>query len=345
MTLVIVTITIGCCRAVSNLPIKHFMTEEVASVDPATPLREVAAQMAELRLSCIVVVEEDRPIAVLTERDMTGIASHLLDGGNVQALRDVMSPGIVTLNIEASCNEAFEHIRANRIRRMVIVDDDGKLAGIATRSDLLRAHAQELEFQKNNLEIAVAKRTQELQKLNQRLMELALIDPMLKIGNRRSMNEELVKISERARRYERPYSIALVDVDNFKKYNDNYGHLFGDDALVEVAAALKRAVRNADSVYRYGGEEFLVLLPEVGVEGAAIAGEHMRIAVEKLQIEHEFTASGTLTASFGVAEEDLRSPDCKAVIERADAALYKAKQNGRNQVFSAPAVDDMQKVA
>ena len=71
----------------------------------------------------------------------------------------------------------------------------------------------------------------------------------------------------------------------------------------------------------------------------------MRIAVEKLQIEHEFTTGGTLTASFGVAEEDLRSPDCKAVIERADAALYKAKQNGRNQVCAAPAVDDLQKTA
>ena len=321
------------------------MTEKVASVNPATPLREVAAQMAELRLSCIVVVEENRPIAVVTERDMTRIASHLLGGGNEQALRDVMSPGIVTLNIEASCNDALEHIHVNGIRRMVIVEDDGKLAGIATRSDLLRAHAQDLEFQKNNLEIAVAKRTQELQKLNERLMALSLIDPMLNIGNRRSMNEELLKISERARRYERPYSIALIDVDNFKSYNDNYGHLFGDDALVEVAAALKKAVRNADSVYRYGGEEFLVLLPEVGVQGAEIAGEHMRIAIEKLKIEHAFTGNGVLTASFGVAEENLESPDSKAVIDRADAALYKAKENGRNQVCSAPTVENLRKAA
>ena len=321
------------------------MTERVASVNPATPLIEVAAQMAELRLSCIVVVEEDRPIAVLTERDMTRLASHLLSGGEVQTLRDVMSPGIVTLNIEASCEEAFERIRAHRIRRIVIVDDDGNLAGIATRSDLLRANAQELEFQKNNLEIAVNKRTQELQKLNQRLTALSLVDPMLNIGNRRSMNEELLKIAERARRYNRPYSIALVDVDNFKKYNDEYGHLFGDDALVSVAAALKRAVRNADSVYRYGGEEFLVLLPEVGVEGATIAGEHMRTAIEKLKIEHEFAAGGILTASFGVAEEDLAAPDCKAVIDRADAALYQAKDNGRNQVCSAPPVSDLQKAA
>ena len=317
----------------------------MATVGPDTPLNEVAAQMARSRLSCIIVIAQSRPVAVVTERDMTSVASHLLGGGTQLNLRDVMSPSIVTLNIEASCNEAVELARAKRIRRVVIVDNDGKLAGVATQSDLLRAHAQDLEFQKANLEIAVTKRTLELNKLNQRLMELALIDPMLDVGNRRSMDEELVKICERARRYNRPYSIALTDVDNFKKYNDTYGHQMGDDALIKVAKALKTAVRSADSVYRYGGEEFLVILPEVGIEGAAIAGEHMRIAIEALQIEHEFAGNGILTASFGITEENTDFPSIKAVIERADNALYKAKANGRNQVFSIPFPDDLQSAA
>lgn len=321
------------------------MTAKVATVNPDTPLSEVAAKMTQSRLSCIVVVEKDHPIAVVTERDMTRLASQMLSGEATHSLRDVMSPGVITLNVDASCNEAVELANAKRIRRMVIVDNDGKLAGVATQSDLLRAHAQDLEFQKTNLEIAVTERTQELHKLNQRLMELAHVDPMLDIGNRRSMDEELVKISERARRYNRPYSVALIDVDNFKKYNDNYGHQMGDVALVKVAAALKKAVRSADSVFRYGGEEFLVVLPEVGVEGAAVAGEHMRAAIEALQIEHEFSANGVLTASFGVAEEYIKSPSIKAVIERADNALYVAKENGRNQVSSAPAADDFQDAA
>ena len=288
--------------------------------------------MHQSRLSCIVVTENERPVAVITERDMTRLAAQLLRDESKPSLREVMSPGLITLHVDASCSEAVELAHEKRIRRMVIVDDSGKLAGVATQTDLLRAHAQDLEFQKDNLELAVTERTIELHEVNQRLMELTRIDPMLGIGNRRSMDEELMKVAERARRYERPFSVALVDVDNFKKYNDHYGHQMGDDALVSVATALKKSIRKADSVYRYGGEEFLVILPEVGSSGATVAAEHMRSAIEALQVEHALANTGVMTASFGVAEECLENPNVNELIKRADDALYGAKQGGRNRV-------------
>ncbi|MEM9601432.1 MAG: diguanylate cyclase [Pseudomonadota bacterium] len=321
------------------------MTASVATVSPDAPLFDVASKMHESRLSCIVVVEDEHPIAVITERDMTRLAAQLLRDDDAPELREVMSPGLITLHVNASCNEAVELAHAKRIRRMVIVDDEGRLAGVATQSDLLRAHAQDLEFQKDNLELAVTERTIELHEVNQRLMELTRVDPMLGIGNRRSMDEELMKITERARRYKRPFSVALVDVDNFKKYNDHYGHQMGDDALVAVANALKSAVRSADSVYRYGGEEFLVILPEVGVDGGAVAAEHMRSAVENLAMEHVLASSGVVTASFGVAEECVDAPNMNELIKRADDALYEAKQNGRNRVGTANSPDGADKAA
>ncbi|MFT4730142.1 MAG: diguanylate cyclase (GGDEF)-like protein [Granulosicoccus sp.] len=317
------------------------MTAKVATVGPDTPLCKVAALMSQSRLSCIVVVEHDRPIAVITERDMTRLASQLLNGDTTKVLRDTMSPQVFTLNVDASCNEAVELANAKRIRRVVIVDNKGKLVGVATQSDFLRAHAEELEFQKANLEVTVTERTQELVDVNLRLMDLASVDPMLDIGNRRSMDEEFEKMTERTRRYRCPYAVALIDVDYFKKYNDNYGHQMGDDALVKVAKALKNIVRRADRVFRYGGEEFLVILPEVGVEGAAIAGEHMRAAIEALHIKHEFTTNGILTASVGITEENIKSPSIKAVIKRSDNALYIAKSNGRNQVYSFDATENI----
>lgn len=325
---------------VSSLPIIDFMTTKVATVGPDTPLSEVAEIMCQSRLSCIVVIEQDYPIAVITERDMTKLASQLLNGEPTKSLRDVMSKSLFTLNTDASCNEALELANSKRIRRMVIVDADGKLAGVATQSDLLRAHAKDLSFQKSNLEAQVKKRTHELHGLNERLMELTRIDPMLGVGNRRSMDEELIKISERARRYKRPYAVALVDVDNFKMYNDNYGHQLGDEALIKVASALKNAVRSADSVFRYGGEEFLVILPEVGIDGALVAGEHMRSAIEALQIKHDFASKGVLTVSAGIAEEYIDSPSIERMINRADNALYTAKSNGRNQVCSTNSTID-----
>jgi len=321
------------------------MTTKVVTVGPDAPLSQVAAQMSQSRLSCMVVAEQAYPIAVITERDMTKLASQLLHGQHTKTLRDVMSPNLVTLNVDASCNEALELANSKRIRRVVIVDDDGKLIGVATRSDLLRAHAQDLSFQKDNLETKVMTRTKELCELNERLMELTRIDPMLEIGNRRSMDEELIKVSERARRYNRPYAIALVDVDNFKKYNDHYGHQMGDEALFKVASALKSTVRSADSVFRYGGEEFLVIFPEVGIDGAAIASEHVRSAIEKLQIKHVQTNNGVLTASVGVAEECIKSPNIECMINCADRALYAAKANGRNQVCLASSLPDVDKAA
>jgi len=338
-------LTRGDSKRVSSLPIKNYMTANVATVGPDTPLSEVAAKMSRSFLSCIVVVEKNRPIAVVSERDMTRLASQLLNGDDTQTLRDVMSPKLLTLSVEASCNEALELANANRIRRVVIVDNIGKLAGVVTQSDLLRAHSQDLEFQKTNLEITVTARTQELVEVNQRLMELARVDPMLDVGNRRSMDEEFEKMIEHTHRYESPYSIAIVDVDLFKKYNDSYGHQMGDDALVRVATALKKAVRRTDKVFRYGGEEFLVILPGVGVEGAAVAAEHMRAAIEELQIHHELATNKILTASFGVTEENVKSPSIKAVINRADEALYVAKFNGRNQVHSVAVIDDLEGAA
>lgn len=311
------------------------MTKEVVSVGPDTPLSEVAARMCESRLSCIVVVEQGHPIAVITERDMTRIASQLLNGEQPPALRDVMSPSLVTLNVTASCDEAVKLASEKRIRRIIIVDDEGKLSGLATQSDLLRAHSQELELQKTNLEITVTERTQDLHTLNRRLMFLTHIDPLLGIGNRRSMDEELVRISERASRYNRPYSVALIDIDNFKMYNDRYGHQMGDEALLQVAQALKVSVRSSDGVFRYGGEEFLVIFPESTIEGAISASEHLRRKIEALQITHECSSRGIMTASVGVAEEDIRSPCIEAVIKRADKALYAAKAYGRNRVSSA----------
>jgi diguanylate cyclase (GGDEF)-like protein len=133
----------------------------------------------------------------------------------------------------------------------------------------------------------------------------------------------------RVARYHHVYSVAVFDVDGFKGYNDGAGHLAGDDVLRRVAGELERQIRTGDAVYRYGGEEFLVLLPEQTIEAAALAAERLRAAVEALAIPHP--AGGVVTVSAGVAAlQDDGTPD--DLFELADQALYRAKQNGRNRV-------------
>jgi diguanylate cyclase (GGDEF)-like protein len=148
----------------------------------------------------------------------------------------------------------------------------------------------------------------------------------------------MIRIWRRAQREAAPVSLVLIDIDHFKKYNDHYGHLAGDDCLRRVAQALQHAVKRPfDLVARYGGEEFAVVLPDTGIPGAKRLAEEMRKAVEALDIAHALSAlSGRVTISSGVAAlapEAGAHPDM--LIAAADACLYEAKLAGRNRVVIA----------
>ncbi len=315
--------------------ISDFMTRTVACVTQQATVREVAEQMRDARLSCVVVVDGRKPLGIVTERDLTAVCARLLAGERVESVSQIMTPNVICMNRHATCAEAVSLTRSRCIRRLVIVEDNGNLAGLITQTDLLRAHTEEVERQKATLEDRVAQRTAELKQANIKLESLARIDPLLRIGNRRAMDDSLEKLCQRAQRYQRPYSVALLDVDYFKKYNDHYGHQDGDGALIAVADATRAAVRTADEVYRYGGEELLLIFPEVGIDGAQIAGEHVRSAIEALALPHQGAPNGLLTVSIGLAAENLESPNVVATISRADQALYRAKQLGRNQIACA----------
>ena len=169
---------------------------------------------------------------------------------------------------------------------------------------------------------------------NQALFEIARTDPLTGLGNRLQMSETLKALQARANRYNNPYDVALCDLDRFKAYNDFLGQLEGDHALQTVATLLKDAIRDTDSVYRYGGEELLVVLPEQTLDSAALAGERLRRAVAAAGLAHPHNPPhGIVTLSIGIAAfEGKSNGDFEAVIAEADAALYEAKRAGRNRV-------------
>jgi diguanylate cyclase (GGDEF)-like protein len=166
--------------------------------------------------------------------------------------------------------------------------------------------------------------------LHRRLHRDARQDALTGLGNRHRLGEDLAAMQARAGRYGHRWCVALLDLDRFKGYNDGVGHLEGDALLRRVSAALSETVRGGDTVYRYGGEEFLVLLPEQTLETAAFAGERMRAAVEDLRVPHP--DGGTVTISVGVAGPAESGEDADELVRRADAALYAAKVAGRNRV-------------
>lgn len=175
----------------------------------------------------------------------------------------------------------------------------------------------------------------ELKRHRDRLTDLAYLDGLTAIANRRRFDEHAALEWRRARRHTRPVSIALIDVDQFKRFNDRYGHLEGDACLRRVAGALRRTLhRPGDLLARYGGEEFACLMPETTADGARANAERMREAVEALTIAHAGAAAADhVTVSIGVASAivDLGS-SFDELLAQADANLYRAKSGGRNRV-------------
>lgn len=166
--------------------------------------------------------------------------------------------------------------------------------------------------------------------------DMARKDFMTGIGNRRYLEEELIKCWKHSISLNHPLSIIMIDVDRFKDYNDHYGHPAGDRCLQTLVDALKLCCRSGDIVGRYGGEEFAVLLPATRMEGGLEIAQRMLLEVRKLQLEHCLAPNGIVTISVGVASthDSILDMTPAELIKLADLALYKAKHTGRDRVHA-----------
>ncbi|MEW6110036.1 MAG: diguanylate cyclase [Nitrospirota bacterium] len=188
--------------------------------------------------------------------------------------------------------------------------------------------------EKQEAERMMLKQSMELKKMNMKLKALyeeakssSLRDPLTGLANRRLLEIQFEKIFGLAKRYGKHFSIIMLDIDHFKKYNDTHGHIIGDGLLVKIANTVANELRDADHVFRYGGEEFLILLPETNSTGARFLAERLRKYIE---------SQTDVTVSLGVAsycESVMKKED---LIKKVDDALYQAKQKGRNRVEVSP---------
>lgn len=161
------------------------------------------------------------------------------------------------------------------------------------------------------------------------LRDQATRDSLTRLWNRAAILDILQSELGRARRGEAPVSIILADLDYFKRINDTYGHLVGDAVLRETASRMRSAIRPYDEIGRYGGEEFLLVLPKCGAEAAVALGERLQIAINEEAIMLD-EGSIPITLSFGIATSDVAT-EMQAFLSAADTALYRAKDNGRNR--------------
>ena len=176
--------------------------------------------------------------------------------------------------------------------------------------------------------------------LLRRSEELSVTDDLTKLYNSRFLNAALKREVERSRRYRVPVSLIFLDLDGFKNVNDRHGHLCGSRTLVEVGAVIRDTVREIDVVARFGGDEFCVILPQTGIEGAKVIAERIRERIAARVFMQSHGLEVRITASFGIAAYPAHGATQDDLIARADQAMYGAKAAGKNSVRSAAAVPE-----
>jgi two-component system cell cycle response regulator len=171
----------------------------------------------------------------------------------------------------------------------------------------------------------------ERSKMMERLKKLSITDGLTKLFNSRHFYNQLKNEIGRCTRYSHPLSLLILDIDHFKEYNDSYGHLEGDKVLMRLGQVIKLLLRKMDSAYRYGGEEFTIILPETEIDEAGVVSQRIRKAIKEIVFSPETRGEISITVSIGMTAY-ISPEDITAFVQRADKALYKSKSAGRDRV-------------
>ncbi len=211
---------------------------------------------------------------------------------------------------------------SNRLNALVFILAVGGLVVLATA--LRQRYLEQLDW-----------RTLQLVESEERLRELSVRDPLTGLFNRRYMEEILALEIIRAERKGYPIGIIMADIDHFKRFNDAHGHAAGDAVMVQVCNLLRTTVRASDAACRYGGEEFIFVLPEASQKITKMRAEHMREVTSHIHVQYEGQTLEAVTLSLGVAIFPVHGATKDLILKAVDTAMYRAKQDGRNRVVVA----------
>jgi diguanylate cyclase (GGDEF)-like protein len=322
--------------------ISDVMNSHVICAFPNDSIFSLAQQMASNRVSCVVIVDRDTcfPVGIITESDIVRFY-HIGLVFSIVPAQEVMSAPLSTMLPQDSLWNVRQRMEQLNVRRLVIAHPNGELAGLVTQAQLLKMlDPAEVHHVIQQMQDVIDRQTNDLQQLNQKLQVvnaelslLSMMDELTQIVNRRRFNEFLKSQWESSLCLRTPLSLIMCDVDNFKAYNDIYGHRAGDDCLVKVAHALREVVRRANGlVARYGGEEFAIVLPNTDITGVETVSQDVLAKIQSLQIPHSLSANGGyITVSLGAATIiPLPIDSADLLLETADRLLYQSKDKGRN---------------
>jgi two-component system cell cycle response regulator len=296
----------------------------------------------------------DRELVRSHLQQLTGREIVLIEAGHAKEIKNALGKGRIDLVLMDSQMpgkpgmEWLVEISKRQLAPVVMLTDSGT-DQIAIQSfhkgaiGYLPKSSLSQERLSNIIDAALDKwtRLQQARADNEKLEELATIDSLTKLYNRRAVLGRLRELISFANRYKEDFSLIMLDIDHFKNVNDRYGHLAGDEVLEEIASLVRRNVRDTDIVGRYGGEEFIIILPKTALASSWVVAERLRSIVEKAEMKDSAGGVFFVTVSQGLAGWE-RGEDVTSLISRTDEALYKAKAKGRNrvQILLGPSLRD-----
>ncbi len=309
-------------RAISELILNQHLKK--AQVTDSTI--DVITLMDHLLNDCVLIYDREKPVGIITTKDVIRLFGENRDLS--QSISNHMSQPIQTVAYDASIKKALDFIKAKNFKRLIVRDRDGFVVGQITQGELItRVYSRWSELVRSN-DAHLKEANRALQMRATKFEEMSVIDHLTGIYNRVKFEQELQKEIDRVVRYNtEPFSVLFFDIDHFKKVNDNYGHAMGDVVLQQLCQTVSKHMRLTDILARWGGEEFVVILPSTPLEGAREVAEKIRHTINELV----FDELGNISCSFGVGQF-VPSDNFHSLILRVDEAMYKAKANGRNRV-------------
>ena len=273
----------------------------------------------------VIVVEGMSPVGILTTKDIMHLIKNKRDLS--LSVKNYMSSPVNTIGKDSSVKDALGFIKDKHYKRVIVVDENGQLSGVISQKELISLTYSRWAVLMKEYQLELNEINSILQSKNREYETMASTDSLTGLYNRYKFSELYLSSYTSMVQRHNEMSLIMLDIDFFKKVNDTYGHNIGDQVLIQISHVLLRTLRNIDIVCRWGGEEFMVLLPTASLSQASHLAEKLRSDIESLELD----VVGSVTASFGVSLVR-EGESMQDAIERADKALYLAKKSGRNCV-------------
>ena len=301
------------------------INKPICKVQEDTQTLEVLTKMVESNLDNIIIEKENKPIGIITTKDVMKLLKSSAD--LLVEISNYMTSPLETLNENATLKDAINFMTKKHFKRIVVVNQDGEIVSIMLQRELISLSYSKWATLMKEYSSELSQINELLNKKTKKYEELASIDSLTKLYNRYKFTELFVAEYSTMTKRDNDMSLMMIDIDHFKNINDTYGHNIGDKVLVGIASVLKKHFRNVDIVGRWGGEEFVVLIPTANIENSQKIANKIRMAIK----ESDILEGLKVTASFGITQVKF-GDTLEIAISRADEALYEAKNSGRDTV-------------